>query len=190
MVFLVIVYGCESWTIKKAEHQRIDTFELWCWRRLWESLGQQGDQPNNPKGNQSWIFIGRTDAEAEALILWPQTYSILVEETLMLGKIEGRKRREWQRMKMAGWHHGLNGYVGANSRRWWRIGKPGILQSMRKQRAGHDWATKQRQQKITFYTLLPQVPFFALQKKLEFKPREDGSLGHESTIFLIWSLSE
>ena len=113
-----------------------------------------------------------------------------LEKTLMLGKTEGRKRRERQRMKMVGWHHGLNGYVGANARRWWRIGKPGILQSMRKQRAGHDWATKQRQQKITFYTLLPHVPFFALQKKLEFKPREDGSLGHESTIFLIWSLSE
>ena len=52
MVFLVVMYGCESWTIKKAEHQRIDAFELWCWRRLLESLGQQGDQTSQPKGNQ------------------------------------------------------------------------------------------------------------------------------------------
>ena len=59
MVFPVVIYGCESWTIKKAEHQRVNAFELWCWKDSWESLGQQGDQPVHPKGNQSWIFIGR-----------------------------------------------------------------------------------------------------------------------------------
>ena len=63
------MYGCESWTLKKVEHQRIDTFDLWCWRRLLNVLG-------TPRSNQSilkeiLIFIGRTDAEAEALILWP-----------------------------------------------------------------------------------------------------------------------
>ena len=58
------------------------------------------------------------------------------------------------------------------------------------QRVRHNLATEQQQQKITFYTLLPHLPFFALQKKLESKPREDGSLEHESTIFLIWLLSE
>ena len=71
MVCLVVMYGCQSWTIKKAECQRIGASELWCWRRLWESLGQQGDPTSHPKGNQSWIFIARTDAEAEAPILWP-----------------------------------------------------------------------------------------------------------------------
>ena len=60
MVFPVVMYGCESWTIKKAEQWRIDDFELWCWRR-----------PVHPQGNHSLIFIGRTDAEAEAPILWP-----------------------------------------------------------------------------------------------------------------------
>ena len=66
MVFPIVVYGCESWTIMKAECQRIDAFELWCWRR---PLDCKEIQPVNHKGNQSWIFIGRT--EAETPILWP-----------------------------------------------------------------------------------------------------------------------
>ena len=65
------MYGCESWTIKKAEHQRIDAFELWCWRRFENPLESKEIKPVHPKGNQSWIFIGRTDAEAEASVLWP-----------------------------------------------------------------------------------------------------------------------
>ena len=69
--FSVVMYGCESWTIKKAENQRIDAFELWCWRRLLSPLDCKEIQPVHPKGDQSWIFTGRTDAEAEALILWP-----------------------------------------------------------------------------------------------------------------------
>ena len=73
MVFLVVKYGCESWTIKKTECQRIDAFELWCWRRLlrvpW--LDCKEIQPAHPKGDQSWVFIGRTDAEAETPMLWP-----------------------------------------------------------------------------------------------------------------------
>ena len=72
MVFPVVMYGCESWTIKKAEHRRIDGFELWCWRRLFESpLGCKEIQPVPPKGDQSWVFIGGTDVEAETPILWP-----------------------------------------------------------------------------------------------------------------------
>ena len=71
MVFPVVMYGCESWTIKKAECQRIDAFELWCWRILlrvpWTARRLK---PVNPKGNQSRIFIERTDAEVEAPILW------------------------------------------------------------------------------------------------------------------------
>ena len=72
MEFPVVMYGCESWTVKKAEHQRIDAFELWCWRRLFESpLDCKEIQPVHPKGDQSWAFIGRTDAEAETPVLWP-----------------------------------------------------------------------------------------------------------------------
>ena len=68
MVFLVFMYGCESWTIKKAEHWSTDAFELWCWRRLLRVFDCKEIKPVNPKGNQSWIFIGRTDAESPILI--------------------------------------------------------------------------------------------------------------------------
>ena len=71
MIFPVVVYGCESWTIKKAECQRTDAFELWCWRRILIPLDSKEIKPVNPKGNQPSIFIGRTDAEADAPILWP-----------------------------------------------------------------------------------------------------------------------
>ena len=69
MVFPVVMYGCESWTIKKDEHQRIDAFELWCWSE--SPLDCKEIQPVHSEGNQSGIFIGRTDAEAETPILWP-----------------------------------------------------------------------------------------------------------------------
>ena len=71
MVYPVVMYGCESWTVKKAECRRIDTFELWCWRRLLSPLDCKEIQPVHPKGDQSWVFTGRTDAEAETPVLWP-----------------------------------------------------------------------------------------------------------------------
>ena len=72
MVFPEVMYGCDSWSIKKAKHQRIDAFELWCWRRLLRvPLDCKEIQPVHPKGNQSCIFIGRTNVEAETPILWP-----------------------------------------------------------------------------------------------------------------------
>ena len=72
MVFPLVMYESENWTIKKAECQRIDAFELWCWRELLRPLLDCKEiQPVHLKGNQSWIFIGRTDAEAEAPVLWP-----------------------------------------------------------------------------------------------------------------------
>ena len=71
MVFPVVMYGCESWTIKKAEYRRIDAFELWCWRRLLRVPDYKEVQPVHPQGDQSWVFIGRTDVEAEISILWP-----------------------------------------------------------------------------------------------------------------------
>ena len=69
VVFLLVMYGCESWTIKKAECLRIDAFKLWCWRRLSKSPLDSKIKPVNPKGNQPWIFIGRTDAKSP--VLWP-----------------------------------------------------------------------------------------------------------------------
>ena len=72
MAFPVVMYGCESWTIKKAECRRINAFEMWWWKKTLESpLGCKEIQPVHPKGDQSWVFIGRDDAEAEIPILWP-----------------------------------------------------------------------------------------------------------------------
>ena len=71
MVFPLVMYGCESWTIKKAESRRIDVFELWLEKTLESPLDFKEIQPVHPKGDQSWVFIERTDAEAEAPILWP-----------------------------------------------------------------------------------------------------------------------
>ena len=70
-VFPVVMYGCETCAIKKAEHRRTDAFELWCWRRLESPLDCKEIQPIHPKGDQSWVFIGRTDVEPETPILWP-----------------------------------------------------------------------------------------------------------------------
>ena len=99
MVFPVAVYGCERWTIKKAECWRTDAFEIWCWRRLLSPLDCKEIKPVNPQGNQSWIFIGRTDAEAETPIPWPfDVKNWLTGKILMLGNIEGRRRRGQQRM--------------------------------------------------------------------------------------------
>ena len=71
MVFPVVMYGCESWTVKKAEHRRIDAFALWCWRRLESPLDCKEIQPVHSEGDQPWDFFGRNDAEAEAPVLWP-----------------------------------------------------------------------------------------------------------------------
>ena len=71
MVFPVVMYGCESWTIMKAECRRIDAFELWYWKRLESPLDCKEIQPIHPKGDESWVFIGRTDVETETPILWP-----------------------------------------------------------------------------------------------------------------------
>ena len=105
-VFSGVMYGCESWTIKKAECWRIDAFELWCWGRLERPLDCKEIQPVNPKGNQAWIFIGRTDVEAEAPILWPSD-----AKSQLIGKVPGAEK-DWRQEEkgmtedeMVGWHH-------------------------------------------------------------------------------------
>ena len=70
-VFPVVMYGCESWTVKKAVRRRIDAFELWCWRRLESPLDCKEIQPVHSEEDQPWDFFGRTDAKAEAPVLWP-----------------------------------------------------------------------------------------------------------------------
>ena len=100
MVFPVVMYRCESWTVKKAECRKIDAFELWCWRRLVRVPWTARRSNQSIKGDQSWVFIGRTDAKAETPILWHLMRRVdSLEKALMLGGIGGRKRREWQRMR-------------------------------------------------------------------------------------------
>ena len=139
VVFPVVMYGCESWTIKKAERRRIDAFELWCWRRLLSPLDCKEIQTVNPKGNQSQMFIGRTDAEAEAPIFCaPDAKTNSLEEILMLGKIESRRRRGRQRMR---WLDDIINTVDmslSKLREMVKDRKPGMLQSTGSQRVGHD----------------------------------------------------
>ena len=145
MVFPVVMYGCESWTIKKAWAPK-----NWCFwtvvleKTLESPLGCKEIQPVHPKGNQSWVFIGRTDAEAEAPNLWlSDESSQLIGKDSDAGK-DWRKEVKWAtENEMAGWHHWLNGHELANSGRQWRTGKPGVLQSVRSRRVKHDWATEQ-----------------------------------------------
>ena len=108
IVFPVVMWGCESWTIKKSEHRGIDAFELWCWRRLlwvpWTDCKEI--KPVNPKRKQPWIFIGRTDVEAEALIPWLP----VVKNWLTAKDPDSGKDWKWQEKgtredEMVGWHH-------------------------------------------------------------------------------------
>ena len=108
MVFPVVMYGCESWTIKKTELQRIVAFELWCWRRLFYC---KEIKSVHPKGNPPWIFIGKTDAEAETIILWPpDTKNWLIGKDLDVGKDWRQEEKGMTEDDMVGWHHRLNGH--------------------------------------------------------------------------------
>ena len=146
MIFPVVMYGCERWAIKKAERWRTDVFQLWCCRRLLWVLWTAKSNQSIPKGSQSWIFIGRTDAEAEAPILCPPDIkSQLIRKDPDAGKDwrQEEKGTTEQYCWMASLTHWT--WVWASSGSWRWTGKPGVLQSMGSQRAGHDWGTEQQQ---------------------------------------------
>ena len=109
MVFPVVMYRCKSWTIKRAEHWRTDAFELWCWRTSESPLDCKEIIPVNPKGNQSWIFIGRTDVEAETPILWPPNgKNWLIGKDPDAGKDWRQEEKRMTEDELVGWHHWLN----------------------------------------------------------------------------------
>ena len=111
IVFSVVMYGCESCTIKQAEGQRIDVFELWCWRGLLRVLDCKGIKPVIPKGNQPWILIGRTDAEAETPIVEPpDSKNWLIGKDSDAGKNWKQEEKGTTEDEMVGWHHRLNGH--------------------------------------------------------------------------------
>ena len=110
-VFLVVMNGFESWTIQKAEHWRIDAFKRWCWRTLESPLDSKKIKPVNPKGNQPWIFIGRTDVETEAPILWPpDVKSLLIRKDPDAGKDWRQEEKGVTEDEMIGWNTQLNGH--------------------------------------------------------------------------------
>ena len=111
-IFPVVMYGCESWTVKKAECWKTGAFELQCWRRLFESpLDSKEIKPVNPKGNQLWILIGRTDAEAKTPIVGPHDVnSQLVGKDPDAGKDWRQKEKRAAEEEMVGWHHQFNGH--------------------------------------------------------------------------------
>ena len=144
MVFPVVRYGSESWTIRKAEHRRIDTCELWCWRR------QLRVSWTARRSNQSILKEISPGCSLEGLMLKLklQYFCHLIrrtdsfEKALILGKIEGRRRRDdrgWD-----GWMASLTQWtwVWVNSGSWWWTGRPGVLWSIGSQRVGHDWVTE------------------------------------------------
>ena len=111
IVFPVVMSGCESWTIKKVNYQRIDAFELLYWRRLLRVPWTARIKPVNPKGNQSWIFIRRSDAEAETPMHWPPAAkSWLNGNDPDDGKDWGWEEKGRTEDEMVGWHHRLNGH--------------------------------------------------------------------------------
>ena len=144
MVFPLVTYGCESWTVKKAECWRIDAFELWCWRRLLRAPWTAR------RSNQSILKEISPGCSLEGLMLKEklQYFGHLMrradslEKTLILGGIGGRRRRGW-----GGWDVWMASrtwrtWVWVNSGSWWWTGRPGVLRFMGSQRVRHDWVTE------------------------------------------------
>ena len=106
MVFPVVMYRCESWSVKKAEHQRTDVWTVVLEKTLESPLDSKKIQPVNPKANQPWVFIGRPDAEAEVPILWPpDAKSQLIGKDHEAGKDWGKEEKGTTEDEMVGWYH-------------------------------------------------------------------------------------
>ena len=144
MIFPVVMYECESWTIKKAEHKELMLLNCGVGEDSWESLGLQEIQPVNPKGYQSWIFIGRSDVETETPILWPlDAKNWLIWKDPDAGKDLRWEEKGMTEDEMVRWHHWTQWtWVWVNSGSWWCTGNLGMLQTMRSQRVRHDWAAE------------------------------------------------
>ena len=138
------MYRCESWTIKQAECQRIGSFELWCWRRLLRVPWTARRWNQSILESQFWMFIGRTDANTEAPILWPAHVK---------SRLIGKRSWCWERLKAGGegedrgWDCWMASqtqwtWLWVDSGSWWWTRRPGMLQSMGSQRIGHAWATE------------------------------------------------
>ena len=170
MVFPVVMCGCESWTIKKAEHQRIDAFELWCWRRLlrvpWTARRSNLSilKEISPKYSLEGLIL-KLKLQSFGHVMWRADS---FEKTLMLGTIEGWRRRGRQGMRwMASptqWT-----WVWVNSRNWWWTGRPGVLQSVgsaKSQIRVNDWTEqnweyiKKLEAKVSNFIYSEKIPHY------------------------------
>ena len=148
MVFPVVMYGCESWTVRKAECQRTDTFELWCWRRFLRVPWTARDQTSQSKNKSTLNIYGKE---------WCWSWSCTPLATWCKEPTHWKRPWCWERLKAGeeggdrgrdGWMASLTQriWIWARSRRWWRAGKPGVLQTMGSQQVGHGLATELQQQ--------------------------------------------
>ena len=176
IVFPVVVYGCESWTIKKAEHRKIEAFELWCWRRLlrvpWTAR----------RSNQSILKEIDPGYSLEGLMLKLklQYFGHLMQELT-----HWKRPWCWERLKTGeGDNRGSDGWMASptqwtwvwgNSRSWWWTGRPGVLRFMGLQRVGHDWATELKCQQM-FYTWVEILMRFC------FSPKEPNYFQHRDYV--------
>ena len=136
IIFPVVMYKCESSTIKKAECWRIDAFKLE--KTLESSLDSKEIKPVNPKGHQPWLFTGKTDAEAEAPILCPpDVKSQLIRKDPDAEKDWRQEEKGTTEDEMVEWHHWVSEHEFEQTSGKWRAGKPGVLQSTGSQRVGH-----------------------------------------------------
>ena len=139
MVFPVVMYGCESWTVKKAEHWRIDAFELWCWRKLlrvpWTARRSHQSILGVHWKDWCWSWNYNTLATSwEELTHWKRPWCW--ERLRSGGKMDDRGWDGWM-ASLTRWI-----WVRVNSGSWWWTGRPGMMQFMGSQRVGHDWATE------------------------------------------------
>jgi len=158
MVFPVVMYGCKIWTLKKAEGQRIDALELWCWRRLlrvpWTA---RRSSPVHSEGDQPWDFFGRNASKAETPASWPpHAKSWLIGKDSDAGRDWGKEEKGTTEDEMAGWYHWLNGRASEWTSGWRWTRRPSMLRFMGSQRVRHDWVTE-----LNWMLFSPLLPLYS-----------------------------